>query len=102
LGQRNYRALVYLLVSVLITVWTLERDSLVIWINLLGLWLLFLFFGPPSMYGGWVNFASILPWALLIFGLFVEVFIVCELFISLMNLASRTREPESSVSQRPP
>jgi len=104
LRQRNYRALVYLLFSALITVWTLETGSLagyLIYINLLGLTLLFLFYGPPSMYG-WINVHAILPYALLIFGLFVEIFIVCELFVFLMNLTGRTREPESSISQRLP
>jgi len=45
---------------------------------------------------GWINLRAVLPYAqlifgyaLLIFGLFVEIFIVCELFIFLMNLAAK-------------
>jgi hypothetical protein len=56
------------------------------YIDLVGLMLLFPFCGPPSMYGGRYDHASILPYALLVFGL--------ELSISLINLASKTREPE--------
>ena len=103
LSQRNYRALVYLLASVLI-IGASESGvvigSIIMYIDFVGLILLFIFFGPPSMYGGWFNPASILPYALLVFGLFVEIFIVCEFFISLLNLANKTRESEPSISQR--
>jgi hypothetical protein len=94
LSQRNYRSLVYLLASVVIHVWALEGgsyiDFLIMRINFVGLMLLLILYGPPSMYGGWFNPASILPYALLVFGLFVELYIVCEFFISVTNLASRT------------
>jgi len=98
LSQRNYRGLVYLLASVLIVVLASGSGSVIggviQYIDILGVILLFLFFGPPSMYGGWINPAySVLAYAVLVFGLFVEIFILCEFFI-LVNAVSRTQEPE--------
>lgn len=104
LGQRNYRALVYLLASIIINVWLVAIDIFIYWgflsyINIVGLLLIFLFFGRPYMYGGWFNPTSVLPFALLVFGLFVEIFVVCEFFISMeklmKKLGNRTRKPES-------
>lgn len=54
LSQRNYRSLVYLLASVVIHVWALEGgsniDFLIMRINFVGLILLLILYGPPSMY----------------------------------------------------
>jgi hypothetical protein len=47
--------------------------------------LLFFFYNCPHMYEGWVDLAPILPYALMMFCLFVEIFVVCEFFISVKN-----------------
>jgi len=105
LSQRNYRALVYLSASILVYAVLLIRSALglgsffseylMFYINWVGVLLLFLFYGRPHMYSGWYDPASVLPYALLVFGLFVEIFIVCEFFISVKKLVQRMRRSES-------
>lgn len=86
LSQRNHRAVVYLLASMMINAWLVAIGGSIYWefltyINLVGVLLVFLIFGRPHMYGGWFNPASLLPFALLVFGLFVEIFVAFEFFI---------------------
>ncbi|MDH5482415.1 MAG: hypothetical protein OEY22_06010 [Candidatus Bathyarchaeota archaeon] len=79
-SKRRYRVLVYLLASVAIYAifsWSSYR-YLLYYIDYIGVLLLFLFYGRPHMYGGWYPSNSILPLALMVFGLFVEIFVVCE------------------------
>ncbi len=99
LSQRNYRALVYLLASVVIHLFQLIFRSinfgvLYLYINPIGIMLLLLFYGPPRPYGGWVDPNSILPFLLLTFSLFVEIFIACEFFISVNDRLPRVKKPE--------
>ena len=91
LSERKYRALVYLLASVIInTVMSASAGSyfsyLTYYINIIGVLLLFLFYGRPHMYGGWYDPTSILPPVLLMFGLFVEIFVVCEVAIYIKRM----------------
>ena len=99
LSQRNYRGLVYLAASVLITVLAMENGvfngGIFVYVDPLGSFLVFI-----GWFLGWFDRTSIQYYALLVFGLFVEIFIVCEFFISLTNRTSRTREPAASVSQQ--
>lgn len=99
LSQRNYRGLVYLAASVIITVLALEgavlNGSIFVYIDPLGFYLAFI-----GWFAGWWPQTSIQYYALLVFGLFVEIFIVCELFISLTNSTRRTRQTEASASQQ--
>jgi hypothetical protein len=91
LSKRNYRALVYLLASIMINVWLVAIDGSIYWdflgwINFVGFLLAMFIFGRPHMYGGWFNPASILPFALFVFTLFVEIFVAFEFFISITKL----------------
>lgn len=91
LSERNYRALVYLLASIMINVWLVAIDGSIYWdflryTNFVGFLLSMFIFGRPHMYGGWFNPAAILPFALLVFTLFVEIFVVLEFFISITKL----------------
>jgi hypothetical protein len=91
LSKRNYRALVYLLASIMINVWLVAIDDGIYldflqYVNFVGFLLAMLVFGRPHMYGGWFNRASFLPIALLVFGLFVEIFAAIEFFISITKL----------------
>jgi len=99
LSQRNYRGLVYLAASVLITVLALDgavlNGGIFVYVDPLGFYLAFI-----GWFAGWWPLTSIQYYALLVFGLFVEIFIVCEFFISLTNSTSRTREPAAPVSQQ--
>lgn len=104
LSQRNYRGLVYLLASIMINGWAFAvgggiSSIFVVPVNFVGFMLLLLFFGIPRPYGAWFGPTSILPFALLVLGLFVEIFVVCELSIYLEKLAqklrNRTKKPES-------
>ncbi len=95
LSERNYRALVYLLASMIINVWLVAISGSIyyeflFYINIVGFVLVFLFFGRPTMYGGWFNTTSILAFALLVFGLFVEIFVVCEFVISITKLRKKS------------
>jgi hypothetical protein len=100
LSQRNYRGLVYLAASALITLLGLDgvvlNESLFVYVDPLGSLLAFI----GWWFLGWFDRFSIQYIALLVFGLFVEIFIVCELFISLTNRTSRTRESAASASQQ--
>jgi len=105
LSRRNYRALVYLFASVVINLVSLvlgyfHFSTFLFYINWVGTLLLFPLYGRPHMYGGWYDPNSILPYVLLMFGLFVEIFIVCEFFISMNKRAYRIKKPEKS--QNPP
>ena len=96
LSKRNYRALVYLLASIMINVWLVAIDGSIYWdflgwINFVGFLLAMFIFGRPHMYGGWFNPASILPFALFVFTLFVEIFVVCEFVISITKLGNRIK-----------
>jgi len=91
LSKRNYRALVYLLASIMINVWLVAIDGSIYWdflcyTNFVGFLLSMFIFGRPHMYGGWFNPASILPFALFVFTLFVEIFVAFEFFISIIKL----------------
>jgi len=85
ISKRKHRALVYLLVSLVINALVVVRVSSLVWIffyaNVIGAVLIFLVGGRPHMYGG-SSFNPILAWLvgypILVFGLFVEIFIVCE------------------------
>jgi hypothetical protein len=104
LSQRNYRALVYLLASIIINAWAFVTQGYIsdisIFLNYVGFLLLLLFFGPPSMNGGgWLDPSSVLPFILLVFGLFVEILIAGEFLVtlekSLEKLGSRIRKPQT-------
>jgi hypothetical protein len=91
LSKRNYRALVYLLASVIFNAWLVAIDGGIYWdflqySNFVGFLLAMFIFGRPLMYGGWFNPASILPFALFVFTLFVEIFVAFEFFISIIKL----------------
>jgi len=109
LNQRNYRALVYLLASVIINVWLAAIGGRMYWdflqySNFVGFLIVLLVFGRPSMYGGWFNPASLLPFALLVFSLFVEIFVAFEFFISITKLRKYSKKAnakaESNSSHR--
>jgi hypothetical protein len=90
LSQRNYRGLIYLLASALIIALGLGGGSVigivVSYVDLIGD-----VFGWLLLGWDWINPAySILRYAILVFGLFVEIFIICEFFI-IVNGASRTK-----------
>lgn len=96
LSERNYRALVYLLASMIINAWLVAIDGIIYWdylsnVNILGFLLAFFVFGIPRMYGGWFNPLSILPFALFVFTFFVEIFVVCEFVISITKLGNRIK-----------
>jgi hypothetical protein len=99
LSQRNYRGLVYLAASVIITVLALQgavlNGNIFVYVDPLGFLLDFI-----GWFAGWWPQTSIQYYALFAFGLFVEIFIVCELFISLTNSTRRTRQPAASASQQ--
>ena len=97
LSERNYRALVYLLASIIINAWLVAIDDIIYWdflsyVNILGFLLAFFLFGRPFMYGGWFNPRSLLPFALFVFTLFVEIFVVCEFVISITKLGNRIKK----------
>jgi len=109
LNQRNHRALVCLLVSIMINACLVAiggsiYGDFLMYINLVGLLLAFLIFGRPHMYGGWFNPASLLPFALLVFGLFVEIFVIFEFLISITKLGKHNKKAsvkaESNSSHR--
>jgi hypothetical protein len=91
LSKRNYRAVVYLLASIIINAWLVAIDGSIYWdllayVNILGFLLALFVFGIPRMYGGWFDPVSILPFALFVFTLFVEIFVVCEFVIGITKL----------------
>jgi len=94
LSERRYRALVYLLASAVInftflfSLWGVYRDYFFFYVNWFGLLLLLLFFGRPHMYSGWYDPNSILAPVLLVFGFFLEIFVVCELAIYIKKKVS--------------
>ena len=94
LGKRRYRVLVYLLASAVINItflvspWGVYRDYFFFYVNWFGLLLLLLFFGRPHMYGCWYDPNSILAPALLVFGFFLEIFVVFELAIYIKKKVS--------------
>jgi MFS family permease len=100
LSQRNYRGLVYLAASALITALALDgvvlNGGIFVYVDPLGFYLAFIGY----WFLGWFDRTSIQYYALLAFGLFVEIFMVCEFFISLTNSTRRAREPAASVSQQ--
>ena len=108
LNQRNYRAVVYLLASIMINACLAAIGGSIYWdfltyINIVGLLLVFLIFGRPHMYGGWFNPASLLPFALLVFSLFVEIFVIFEfLFIKRLKKHNKkaSAKAESNNSHR--
>ncbi len=80
-SKKRYRVLVYLVTSVaifVIFIWS-TYGYLLWYIDYIGMLLLLLFYGRPHMYGGWVPSNSVLPIVLMVLGLFVEIFIVCEI-----------------------
>ena len=91
LSKRNYRAVVYLLASIIFNAWLVAIDGSIYWdllvyVNFVGFLLAFFVFGIPRMYGGWFNPTSLLPFALFVFTLFVEIFVAFEFFISITKL----------------
>jgi hypothetical protein len=88
LNKRKYRALIYLLASTIINISLTAINGVIYWhflqyINFAGFLLAILIFGRPHMYAGWINPTSILPFVLLVFTLFVEMFVAFEVFISI-------------------
>jgi hypothetical protein len=107
LNQRNYRALVYLLASIMINVCLVAIGGSIYWdfliyINLVGVLLVFLIFGRPHMYGGWINPSSLLPFALLVFSLFVEIFVAFEFFISITKLRKHNKKAGAKADSNSP
>lgn len=79
-SKNRYRVFAYLLASVsayAIFLWS-GYGYLLWYIDYVGMLLLFLFYGRPHMYAGWFPSNSVLPLVLTVLGLFVEIFVVCE------------------------
>jgi hypothetical protein len=99
LSKRNYRALVYLLASIVINALAVAIGGFIYYffisyVNFVGFLLAFFVFGIPRMYGGWFDPTSILPFALFVFTLFVEIFVVCEFFISITKLGKYIKKAD--------